>query len=418
LFIRKDKGGITLLSRDEMKVDQKPYRVDGSIYQRFPVTNQAFAIVSTRDMGEPSYLGFLEKMHKNLGTRMQQGDKGFSREENARDLGANAMNLILGSYGFPNHQFLQWKSMIVPEHLSKMPVGNSSKELTDMVKNTAKLYGSDLTGITELDEKWIYSKDMEKPFIIIDEGEPEEKEEGFYIPRSMNRAIVLAFLMDEEMIYESPELDASVATSFGYSRMGITAVSLAEYIRALGYRAIPSMNDTALSIPLAVDAGLGQLGRHGLLITPEYGSNVRLAKVLTDMPLEPDQPIDFGITEFCENCILCAEHCPPEAITQGEQTIDCNQITGNSGVKKWYIKGERCLNFWQENGASCANCIAVCPFTYGFESMQCFECKGCAERDRGCILQTNTLYRIENGYLKQERWADRGEVMIPRRRGL
>ncbi len=407
-----------MLTRDDMKTDRKPYEIHDDIYRRFPVTNQAFAIVSTRDMGVPSYLGFLDKMHLNLGKRMQQGDIGFSREENARDLGANAMNLILGSYGFPNHQFLQWKSMIVPEHLTKQPVKNSPKELTAMVKNTAKLYGADLAGITVLDEKWIYAKDMEKPFILIDEGDAEEKEDGFYIPKTMNRAIVLAFLMDEEMISESPELDASVATSFGYSRMGITAVSLAEYIRALGYRAIPTMNDTALSIPLAVDAGLGQLGRHGLLITPEYGSNVRLAKVLTDMPLNIDQPVDFGVTEFCENCFICAEACPSVAISSNKQTVETNLLTGNSGVKKWYVEAEKCLTFWQANGASCANCIAVCPFTYGFESMQCFECKGCAERDRGCILQNNTQYKVENGYLKQDRWADRGEVITPRRRGL
>lgn len=407
-----------MLEREEMKTSQRPYEINLERYERFPVTSQAFAVVSTRDMGEPSYLGFLEKMHRNLEIRMHEGDEGFSREENARDLGANAMNLILGSYGFPNHQFLQWKSMIVPEQLTKMPVKESSEKLTVMVKNTATIYGADLTGITELDEKWIYAKDMEKPFILTEDEEPEEREDGFYIPKTMNRAIVMAFLMDEKMISESPDLDASVSTSLGYSRMGITAVSLAEYIRGLGYRAIPCMNDTAMSIPLAVDAGLGQLGRHGLLITPEYGSNIRLAKVLTDMPLDTDQPIDFGITEFCENCVLCAEHCPSDAISNGERTMECSQITGNSGTKKWYIKGERCLKFWQANGASCANCIAVCPFTFGFESMQCFECKGCVERDRGCILQNNTQYKVKNGYLKQERWADRGEVIPPRRRGL
>ncbi len=407
-----------MLTREDMKTDQKPYEIDQQLYQRFPVTNQAFAIVSTRDMGEPSYLGFLEKMHQNLGIRMERGDTGFSREENARDLGANALNLILGSYGFPNHQFLQWKSLIVPEPLTKNPVKSSPQELTAMVKKTAKLYGADLTGIASLDQKWIYSKDMEKPFILTDEGEPEEKEDGFYIPKTMNRAIVMAFLMDESKISQSPELEASVTTSFGYSRMGITAVSLAEYIRALGYRAIPCMNDTALSIPLAVDAGLGQLGRHGLLITPEYGSNVRLAKVLTDMPITVDQPVDFGVTEFCENCYLCADDCPSAAISSKEQTLDCKQVTGNSGVKKWYIEGEKCLTFWQLNGASCANCIAVCPFTYGFESMQCFECKGCAERDRGCILQNNTQYKVKNGYLHQSRWAERGEVLSPRRGGF
>ena len=71
---------------------------------------------------------------------------------------------------------------------------------------------------------------------------------------------------------------------------------LAEFIRILGYKAIPMGNDTSLSIPLAIDAGLGELGRHGLLITPEYGPCVRLCKVFTDLPLEPDKPIQFGVT--------------------------------------------------------------------------------------------------------------------------
>jgi len=407
-----------VLSREEMKTDKKTYTVNDELYQRFPVKNQAFAIVSTRDMGEPSYLGFLEKMHQRLAVRMEREDPGFSREENAQDLGANALNLLLGSYGFPNHQFLKWEPLIVPEPLTKHKTKKPPEELTEMVKKTATLYGSDLTGISALDEKWIYSKDMDKPFIITEKGKPKETEEAFYLPKTMNRAIVMGFLMDEPMISNSPELKASTATSFGYSRMGITAVSLAEYIRALGYQAIPSMNDTAMSIPLAVDAGLGQLGRHGLLITPEYGSNIRLAKVITDMPLDIDQPVDFGITEFCENCFLCADHCPSDAISRGEPTMETDYQTGNPGVSKWFVHAEECLKFWQDNGASCINCITVCPFTFGFESMQCFECERCAERDRGCILQNNTQFRVEHGFLKQDRWADRGEILPPRRRGL
>jgi len=93
--------------------------------------------------------------------------------------------------------------------------------------------------------------------------------------------------------------------------MGITDIALAEAIRMMGYNAIPCKNGTALSIPLAIDAGLGQLGRNGLLITPKYGPAVRIGKVLTDMPLVPDRPIDFGVTEFCQSCKKCAEHCPP-----------------------------------------------------------------------------------------------------------
>ena len=69
---------------------------------------------------------------------------------------------------------------------------------------------------------------------------------------------------------------------------------------------------------MAIDAGFGQLGRNGLLVHPEYGSRLALAKVITDMPLEPDAPSDFGLTEFCEVCDICAKNCPSRAISFGD----------------------------------------------------------------------------------------------------
>ena len=54
------------------------------------------------------------------------------------------------------------------------------------------------------------------------------------------------------------------------------------------------MNDTALMVPLG-NSGRAwvEYGRHGLLITKEFGPRVRLGKIFTDMPLAPDQPIQF-----------------------------------------------------------------------------------------------------------------------------
>jgi epoxyqueuosine reductase QueG len=73
------------------------------------------------------------------------------------------------------------------------------------------------------------------------------------------------------------------------------------------------MNDTALAIPYAIKAGLGEYGRHGLVITPEFGPRVRFGKIFTDMPLAHDVPLRFGVTEFCEACNLCAKACPAAA---------------------------------------------------------------------------------------------------------
>ncbi len=404
--------------RKEIERNKGSYVIDEKNYERFPVNRQAFVKVSYQDTGEISYLGCLQKMMENSGKNMQLGRNGYTQLDYALDMGANTLNLMVGSYGFPNNQFLKWQPLFIDNALTKNKLNLPTEELTERVKGAAKLYGSDLTGVAPLDKRWVYSHDMAKPFIITDEGEPKEADEGFYIPKSVNNAIVLAFVMEPQLQEKSPEISASVAATLGYSRMAITAVSLAEYIRALGYTAIPCMNDTALSIPLAIDAGLGQLGRHGLLITPEYGSNVRLCKVLTDMPLIPDKPIDFGITEFCDNCLICAKECPSGSISTGERTFQSDYDTSNSGALKWYINGESCLRFWQVNGGSCANCISSCPFTYGFEFINCFECEKCQINKGSCPLQENTTLRIKHGYLDASDLSGRAKVKIPVRPGL
>jgi reductive dehalogenase len=155
---------------------------------------------------------------------------------------------------------------------------------------------------------------------------------------------------------------ASAATGRGYSAMAVSAISVAEYLRRLGYQAIPSGNDTALSIPLAVDAGLGTMGRSGVLLTPEYGPFVRLCKVFTDLPLLPDTPRNSA-EAYCAKCDRCVEACPAGAISDAPKPSF--EITGpwnRPGVLRWAVNGQRCLAFWERNGTSCATCLAVCPY--------------------------------------------------------
>jgi reductive dehalogenase len=184
------------------------------------------------------------------------------------------------------------------------------------------------------------------------------------IPAEFRYAIVMAILMDADAIMGSPAYRAASATGVGYSRMAFAIACLAEFIRNLGYRAIPMGNDTSLSIPLAIDAGLGELGRHGLLITPQYGPCVRLCKVFTDLPLEADKPIQFGVTRFCRACNRCVGACPPGAIQSGrEPSYQIVCPSNNRGILRWAVNHENCYSFWLENGASCSSCIAMCPFT-------------------------------------------------------
>jgi ferredoxin len=237
-----------------------------------------------------------------------------------------------------------------PVNPTKFPVPDPVW-MSERLKTVAKFYGADLVGICKLDQRWVYSHYFERQ--TAEYGQLE-------VPYKY--AVVMGIEMDWTRINESPGLEASAATALAYSQMAELAASLAKYIRALGYPAIPCGNDTAQSIPLAIDAGLGELGRNGLLISPEYGPRQRICKVLTDLPLQPDRPIDFGLRNFCETCHICAKTCPVKAIRGEERTTETTSISNRPGILRWPVNVTKCHLFWQENGADCSNCVAVCPW--------------------------------------------------------
>ena len=75
-----------------------------------------------------------------------------------------------------------------------------------------------------------------------------------------------------------------------------------------------------------------------------------------------DEPIDFGVTEFCERCRKCADNCPPKAITHGDRSCEPISISNAGGTHKWYVDAEKCFKFWAANGCDCGNCVRTCPF--------------------------------------------------------
>lgn len=405
-----------MIPRAKYAAEKPVYEVDDSVLQRFPVHRWGFVTLGQKDSGQTGIMFWLDKMFAGMASNIASNTGGKTQADYALDFGGNAMNMLLGMYGMPNSQYLRWNPLFVPEQLSGRPAPLGPEKLTELVKYAAGLYGGDLVGIAGLDRRWIYSEDLFKPFIIAETDRPEETGESFIIPASVNRAVVMAVAMNIDLTKTSPAVAASTATDIGYSRMGIAAISLAEFIRSLGYTAIPCMNDTALSIPLAIDAGLGQIGRNGLLITPEYGPCIRLCKVLTNMPLLPDRPVDFGITDFCRQCLLCARECPSRSISFGPQSFNTVCENNNPGVRTWYVEAESCLRFWQENGSACASCISVCPFTGGFESVQCVECERC-DNPGGCSLQTVTAERQKHGLVKIGAWGAMPASILPSRAG-
>jgi reductive dehalogenase len=255
-----------------------------------------------------------------------------------------------------NHGLYAWEGL--PAKLMKCaetdgPVRLPPEEMTPLIKKAARFYGADLAGIARVHPHWIYSHEFS---LVTREHYPIE------LPEGLSHAIVLAVAMDYEGMKTSPTAVAGAATGLGYSRMAFTANLLAAFIRFLGWRAVPAGNDTALSVPLALAAGLGESSRMGLLITEKFGPRVRLCKVFTDLPLVDDTYRPFGVTEFCRRCRKCAVHCPAQAIPAGETTTTGPNFSNHSGIRKWYVDAERCFSFWAKNRMDCTSCIRVCPF--------------------------------------------------------
>jgi len=347
----------------------KPYQVDTGVIR--PMREKM--TVFSRNLWDPERIE-AQKNAENLAYQRLVEGKGRVPENTRLDY---ALMTAAWSYAFTGGLTYRWhgpSGMARSEGMAELGPWNPGdidmtwEDATRAVKHAGLFYGASLAGVAELNPLWIYTdihspgrEDRGRALPVLTEGERfEQTAEAWYIPRSMNRVVALAFEEDFFAIANSPGKLASAAVGDGYSRMAVTSSTLAEFIRALGYRALPAGNGVGLSIPIAIDAGLGELGRMGLLVTPKYGPRVRLAKVITDMPLIPDRPIRFGVTEFCETCMLCAEHCPSGSVSDGPRTWKGRSPSNNSGTYKWYITPETCFDY---NGFSCSTCKRVCPFT-------------------------------------------------------
>ncbi len=255
-----------------------------------------------------------------------------------------------------NHELYAWEGLL-PRFNKFLEAGEKLKkspdEMAALIKSAAHHLGADLVGICRVHPSWVYSHEFD---LASGEHRP------FDLPEGCNQAIVMALSMDYETVRSSALVLQGVTTGLTYSKMAMVSNALAVFIRLLGYRAVPSGNDSVLSIPLAMAAGLGECGRMGLLITQPFGPRVRLCKVFTDLPLSNDSYRPFGVAEFCRTCKVCARSCPSSAISFGPPTSSGYNISNCSGPTKWYINSEKCWSFWAKNRTNCTNCIRSCPF--------------------------------------------------------
>ena len=238
-------------------------------------------------------------------------------------------------------------------------LGTVEEEATQ-IKKIAKWFGADLCGITAFDQRWQYSSRVDARDMS---SVPND------LPAGITSVIVMAHEMDEGLVATYPSALAGAATGREYSHEASIVMQLAAYIRNLGYEAIPSMNDTGLAIPYAIQAGLGEYARNQLVITSEFGPRVRFSKIYTSLPLAHDRPKTVGVKKVCDVCTRCAQACPVKALPFDAP----KQAEGQSvlrGVRKWTSNAEACFGYWAKLASDCAICLRVCPFNRDYAKWQ------------------------------------------------
>ncbi|MGB5844054.1 MAG: 4Fe-4S dicluster domain-containing protein [Anaerolineales bacterium] len=222
-------------------------------------------------------------------------------------------------------------------------------EMTGYIKGLAGFYGALDVGITELHPYHVYSHIGRGPGIY-----------GAEIPVDHEFAIAFTVEMDHAMVAANPKPPGAMETAKEYVEAGRVAVQLAAAIRQMGYRARAHIdgNYRVIAPLVARDAGLGEIGRMSLLMTPRQGPRVRLGAVTTDLELLVDERVpDMSVIDFCSICKKCAENCPSKSISfEDRQEVD--------GALRWRINPESCFLYWNVIGTDCGICMTVCPYSH------------------------------------------------------
>lgn len=256
-----------------------------------------------------------------------------------------------------------------------------SQHLKTLIQAKAKEIGIDKIGFTHaepfysLEEKLI--KQQEKghhsgfEHDVIEERIYPEK--IFDDPRSI---IAIAIAYPSKMRNKPPRVKGERRGEFARASWGTDYHTilrdrmdqLVEYIREIAPDSdevtFKPMVDTGELVDVAVAqrAGLGFIGRNGLLITEEFGSYVYLGEIITNIDFVPDKEVRFG----CGDCTRCVDACPTDALL-GDGRMNAKRCLSFQTQTKDYMPKE----YRRKMGHviyGCDICQIVCPYNKGIDS--------------------------------------------------
>lgn len=325
---RKRRGGLNyqekqgLFSMDRIRHGDKPTTIITETIQRIDLRNTAYGLAARGEYGPVVQKGVQQSLPGKY------------------PLSAAQKDLI-------DHIALMESN---PVAIDKAPIPQDPEILTYHIKSLGYFLKADLMGTCKVPESAYYSHDKQ--------GNP--------IDIRYDNAIVIVMRKEYKAVRASTGHDwMGDPISFqSYQHLGMVAETIANYVRRLGWDASaqygPSFVNrySILLPPLLLAAGIGEVSRAGIILNPFLGLAYKAAAVLTNMPLVPDCPIDFGLQRFCQECNICAKNCPSKAIPTGDKVM-------YNGYETWKLNTRRCAsyNFTNKNGTMCNTCVKSCPWS-------------------------------------------------------
>ncbi|MCD1295794.1 hypothetical protein CUJ83_12375 [Methanocella sp. CWC-04] len=275
----------------------------------------------------------------------------------------SANPIVSGIHSKKRHTFMNEKMMMLNIPLSKLMRLLQALIKVQLSFRKAIDYARSQTNSNKTEVDGSFQKTLEnkaKNWGALDIAYIRIPDEFIFKGKSIpyKNAIVITGEMDKENILTAPSVDCMIEVQKTYGNTGVIVNKITKFLRSNGYNAVPchSLGGVVDYPALAQRAGMGALGRHGLLISKANGASQRIAVVFTDIENFQNTPgEDYSwVEEYCTTCGRCIKNCKVGAIYEKKVIDESGQYTTTDG--------DKCLEYFSTH-YGCSICIKVCPFT-------------------------------------------------------